>query len=219
MMTSNWDELPKDGIHACDAGKPEMLKRMQQIVETHDMAIITHSLGSRATIDALQLIATRLQELQTPEAQRVAQVLKQQEMPVYMLANQLALLQLGSTPPPITGQRADYCSAGGKNFEQRLFTKTQIVAFNDPNDLLSFPIDNSFSSKYLDSRICADVTNVMINVTPAVTLPLIGAVANPMDAHTEYEVDARVIKLIADGVSSWENEQNLPEGCNWMETR
>jgi hypothetical protein len=71
----------------------------------------------------------------------------------------------------------------------------------------------------MDSRFCPEVANVLISVAQPVSLPVVGEVTNPMAAHTNYEVDPRVIDIIARGVRRGEPEDRVPEGCIWTETR
>jgi hypothetical protein len=40
----------------------------------------------------------------------------------------------------------------------------QIIAFSDPNDLMSYPVPDQFADRYIESRLCRSVTNVTINV-------------------------------------------------------
>ena len=42
--------------------------------------------------------------------------------------------------------------------------RPQIIAFSDPNDLMSYPVPDQFADKYIESRLCPSVTNVTINV-------------------------------------------------------
>ena len=99
-----------------------------------------------------------------------------------------------------------------------MVAKTPVIAFSDPNDLLSYAIPFDFADKYLDSRLCIDVTNVNINVAKVYDVFGLGKLANPLDAHVGYDNDDRVIGLIARGIA---NEQVAPlvrEKCQWTET-
>ena len=80
-----------------------------------DVALITHSLGSRATMDALQRIATRAADEEIgedPDALRLLDTLQESELQLFMLSNQLPLLEAGQDPKEITGRVADFCTAG-----------------------------------------------------------------------------------------------------------
>ena len=67
---------------------------------------------------------------------------------IFMLSNQLPMLQLGRELPEVTGQKADYCQSNGSKYTSRMFAETSIVAFSDPNDLLSYAIPHDFTEKY-----------------------------------------------------------------------
>ena len=95
--------------------------------------------------------------------------LQQKEMTVFMLSNQLPFLQIGLPPPAVTGQIDSYCRPDGEHYARRAFKKLNIVAFNDPNDLLSYSIPRSFVERYLDSRMCPAVTNIHINVAERIS--------------------------------------------------
>ena len=68
------------------------------------------------------------------------------------------------------------------------FKRVNVVAFSDPNDLLSYGITQDFVDNYLDSRMCPAVTNVNINVAEEISVFGAGVV-NPVTAHTEYDND------------------------------
>ncbi len=71
-----------------------------------------------------------------------------------------------------------------------------IVAFSDPNDVLSYAIPVGYENEYMDSRLCPEVVNVSVNVVDAINLFGIGEFVNPMAA---YENDERVIGLMVGG--------------------
>ncbi len=74
-----------------------------------------------------------------------------------------------------------------------------IVAFSDPNDVLSYAIPVGYENEYMDSRLCPEVVNVSVNVVDAINLFGIGEFVNPMAAHDAYENDERVIGLMVGG--------------------
>jgi hypothetical protein len=57
------------------------------------------------------------------------------------------------------------------------------MAFSDPNDLLSYAISQQFVQSHLDSRLCAEVTNININVAHVIDMFGMGSFANPMDCE------------------------------------
>ena len=115
--------------------------------------------------------------------------LKEKDIKMFMLSNQLPMLQLGREAPAVFDQISSYCSKDGANSNARMFKKTSIVAFSDPNDILSYGISQNFSDRYLDSRICPSVTNVFINVAHVNDVLGFGEFANPLTAHVAYDSD------------------------------
>jgi len=134
-----------------------------------------------------------------------------------MLANQLPLLQLGRKDPEVTEQIEEYCTEEGPNYHQRLFKELKIMAFSDPNDILSYEITPEFAHKRMDSRICPRMTNVSINIAEVVSLFGIGDVASPGEAHDGYGGDERVIKLIVYGIGHEGAADLIKERCTLLE--
>lgn len=213
MISGDWNSLPNDKAQLCSS---------KNVTPSNNdsYAFVSHSLGSRITIDGLQRIAAIiLNDANTPAYYtELASVLKDKEIPIYMMSNQLPMLQLGRKPADITHQETTYCKPGGEKYADRLMQKTNIVAFSDPNDLLSYKLPHDFVSKYLDSRLCIDVTNININVAKIYDAFGLGNLANPMDAHVGYDTDDRVIALIAKGINNDKTNQIVKERCRWTQT-
>jgi hypothetical protein len=212
MISGNWESLPDEVHRNCPA---------QNISQFHNesYAFVSHSLGSRITIDGLQRIAARQDKHDTAQySKAVAETLKNKEIPIYMMSNQLPMLQLGHKLPAINNQQADFCRVDGAKYNERFLAKTAIIAFSDPNDLLSYSIQPEFAQKYLDSRLCIDVTNININVAKVYDAFGLGKLANPMDAHIGYDTDDRVIALIAKGIGHAQTAEIIKERCLWIET-
>ena len=143
---------------------------------------------------------------------------------VFMLANQIPLLTLGDVPSPrqttapvnrdsayenllaVARRRKHF--AAMQMPSSRPATSTQpttqpasalsIVAVNDPNDVLSYPIP-----PWLEESGEAHFANVSISVAKtAYYIPLLGWIVNPIKAHTGYGIDPRVVDLIIHGRSS-----------------
>ena len=172
-------------------------------------------------IDSLQRVVNQVSEMATLSGPmlRASETFRQQEFPVYMLSNQLLLLQLGQEAPKVTGQFKNYCEAGGERQNERVFKRLNVVAFSDPNDLLSYAVPPDFLDKYMDSRLCPTMVNVCINVAEVTDLFGLGQIANPMAAHTDYDNDERVIGLITRGIGHPRAAPIVKERCVWMETR
>ena len=220
MGKDGWEQLPNDQRVACTTADS-----FSENIKNDDFIFISHSLGSRITIDGLQRLASVIDNPAkyststydvTPPA-RMKPLLQQKKIQIFMLSNQLPMLQLGRELPEIAGQRADYCQPTGSRFASRLFSETSIVAVSDPNDILSYAIPNHFTDKYLDSRLCVSVTNVNINVARIYDAFGFGKFANPMEAHIGYTTDDRVIALLADGIGHKNTAPLVKEKCEWTE--
>ena len=214
MTSGDWESLPDDADEPCDLFDPARAL----ILEKDDFAFVTHSLGSRIVIDMAQTVGDWAIRQTAPEFMRLHEVLREKELPIYMLANQLPLLQLGRKPPAVTGRIDDYCKPGGALAEGRLTRAMPIYAFSDPNDLLSYPIPPDFADDYMDSRLCPRITNITLNVAAPVSLFGLSEFANPLEAHVGYDNDERVIALIAHGLGHEDQSPLIAERCTWLET-
>ncbi len=212
MITDDWNTLPNEVHKTCP---PRNISQFYN----DSYAFVSHSLGSRITIDGLQRVAAMQDKNETALYDTgIAQAMKNKEIPIYMMSNQLPMLQLGRSLPAISNQHQTYCKADGEKYAERMLAKTSIIAFSDPNDLLSYAIPPDFVSKYLDSRLCLNVTNININVAKVYDAFGLGKLANPMEAHIGYDTDDRVIALIAKGIGNEKTAQIVNERCRWTET-
>jgi hypothetical protein len=224
MLKGEWSELPPSGKHSCLELSDDAAER----VGNDDYIFITHSLGSRITVDGLQRIAGILprqeQFLQEKHANvkmsispKVIEAFRPKHIVIFMMSNQLPMLQLGREPAEIVGQEADYCRPEGRYYNQRMVSETSVIAFSDPNDLLSFGIPPGFRERYIDSRVCADITNISINVTPVIDAFGMTA-ARPGPAHIGYDKDDRVVALIARGIGTANASPLVMERCEYTPT-
>ena len=217
MNKNSWDEIPRDGRHACTFSE-----NRSENIERDDFVFISHSLGSRITIDGITRMVYLLEH---PETQSTIQTIDKQQrealqkkhIQLFMLSNQLPMLQLGRDLPEVTAKKADFCQSNGLQYKSRMFAETSIVAFSDPNDLLSYAIPHDFGEKYLDSRLCIYVTNVNINIAKVFDAFGIGKIANPMEAHVGYTNDDRVVALIARGIGNGNTATLVKEKCQFTE--
>ena len=222
MIQGDWDSLPEQGRHACNLFQGDPAEQIAQ----DNYAFVSHSLGSRITIDGMQRIAKilgnpkkylymdgRAKEI----SRRMVDELRIKDITIYMLSNQLPILQLGREIPETSGQEEQYCSASSLMYDKRMVSKTSIIAFSDPNDLLSYAIPQGFSEKYLDSRLCIDVTNININIAKVIDAFGLGKIANPLDAHIGYDSDDRVVALIAQGIGNVYTAPVVQERCRWID--
>lgn len=218
----DWDELPDRAQQACDRHAVASVDDLKG----YQWAVITHSLGSRIMIDTMQfqaqVVLKRFESEPDPEKQERARELlqawKNESIPVYMMANQLPLLQLGRGEPEVVGQIDSYCRPEGANYDDRIVKELLIVAFSDPNDLLSYSIPPSYADEHMDSRLCPIVVNVSVNVVPTIDLFKVGQVADPLGAHTEYDNNQLVIGLMTRGVGNDHVDPSVASGCEWLKT-
>ncbi len=211
--SSDWDSFPENG-EACLVDDPGFGDR----IDRDSFFFVTHSLGSRIVLDALQTTAEAVDaQLATdPAAGALKARLQRHPITVFMLANQLPLLQAGFEPVPVAGEVGAFCRPGGERVADRLFQQTDLVAFNDPNDIMSYPIPDDFTQYDIDSRLCPRVTNVTLNVANVVRVPGGIEFANPLAAHSDYEADERVIALITGGLGQPETLPVVTDRCSWI---
>lgn len=215
MVQGNWEQLPASyGRPVCSAIK----SKASDYIEDDEYVLVSHSLGSRITIDGMQYLAENFKHHmadQSGEAEKIIAALQQKHIPIFMLSNQLPMLQLGRDLPEVSSQKETYCTPGAPHYNERLVTKTSIIALSDPNDLLSYAIPPGFSDAYLDSRLCTSVTNININIAKIVDIFGLGEVANPLQAHIGYDTDPRVVALIAKGIGHPETAEIVKQRCKW----
>ncbi len=219
MASGEWEDLPKSGKYACtglnDTNAGQIAK--------DNYVIISHSLGSRIAIDGMQRIASLLA---APEkhfssdqkftlSTKAIEALQNKRISIFMLSNQLPMLQLGRELPEVAGQEASYCKPEGAHFNKRMVSETDIIAFSDPNDLLSYGIPPGFAEKYIDSRLCARITNVNINIAKIMDAFGLADLANPLQAHVGYDQDERVVALIAKGIGNPATSPLIKKRCEF----
>jgi len=217
MISHDWSGFPSGGHKVCDLSSPDVLANL----EKDDYIFISHSLGSRITIDALQRLAALFNnenfKKANPRLENLHQVIQDRDVTIFMLSNQLPLLQLGRSLPEVLNEHENYCLPEGSKYGERLANETHIVAFSDPNDMLSYTIPAGFKDEYLDSRMCTAVSNISINVAHVVDVFGFSDVANPMEAHVGYDHDERVVELLAHGLSNNNITPLISERCEWIE--
>jgi len=212
MLTGNWAEMPNGKAAYCDPLRPKAWSR----IDNSNIAIISHSLGSRISLDAIQQTLLRISR--EPELHEIAELLQNKPVYLFMLSNQLSLLQIGQPLPEVHDQIEPICSAAGRRRDERLIDHLQIVAFSDPNDLFSYTVKPAFVDRYIDSRLCPTITNVVIEVAPVTSLLGTEAFANPQAAHSDYETDSRVLKMLVSGLGEGRSRAEVRERCEFIET-
>lgn len=213
VYSTDWEGFPEQQ-EACSYTDPRLGSRVLQ----DRYFFITHSLGSRILLDALETTAEALtaQQDTNPYVIPFRSALQNHTPTVFMLANQLPLLQAGFPPVPVSGQRGAYCLPDGEWFDQRMLSKAKVVAFSDPNDLLSYAVPEDFVQYGIDSRLCPQMVNVTLNTARVLQVFRGDGFANPLTAHTEYNNDERVIGLMTGGIGQPETTAAVQQRCNWL---
>lgn len=216
LFEKDWDDIPKESYHFCDSRKNDISKTILR----DDFFYITHSLGSKIMSDTNQYISDISDddpELGNTIIKNTLEAMRQKEIPIFMLSNQLPLLDLGEPDPTVINSYDEYCSVNAPKADERVFKSMIIVAFSDPNDVLSYPIPPRFIEENIDSRLCPRATNISIGVAEVMDIFGVGF-ANPHTAHTKYFEDDRVLSLITDGVSEDHMHPLIEERCDWVKT-
>jgi len=211
-VSATWDGLPDlTQGQRCDES-PTLGSR----VALDELVIATHSLGSRATMDALQDAAQVTRDKDAAKL-RLARALQQESITVFMLSNQLPLLESGQDTQAVTGQHDQFCGPDAPRTDERFLKQLDLIAVTDPNDILSFPVPANWVNQYLDSRLCTRVRNVTINIAHVRSLPVVGQFADPLTAHSGYVDDERVAELMANGIGHANTSALVRERCTWTE--
>jgi len=213
ILSEKWENLPTNRESHCNVSDSNYMSQFDQ----GSFAIISHSLGSRISLDALQESMRITSE--RPGYENVIEKFKNKPMYLYMLSNQLPLLQIGQDLPQVHDQARSFCRSEGDKYDERFFEKLQIVAFSDPNDLFSYAVSPDYANRYIDSRLCPAVTNVTIQVAEVRSF-LLGTseVANPLVAHSDYEIDSRVLKMLVSGFGKDHGQEEPKSRCEFIES-
>ena len=182
---------PSDRLRRCELQKDQdPFANVPYLEKTDRIAIITQSLGSKITFDVLtQFVKDPL----------FADKIRGTLTTVFMLANQLPLLELADRDPlsqtTSLGELAQALSANGCNESQ-----FGVVAVSDPNDLLSFDISDTFALR------TPNVT--FANVQAQLGKRYVGFAVDPLGAHVNHELSEGVLQLIVDGHGNGNQQQS-----------
>ena len=212
MLSTTWEDLPDNRVSTCGSDSGTYWSEF----DASSIAIISHSMGSRISIDALQSGVAAMS--QRPDSQDFVEDARAEPIYLFMLSNQLPLLQLGQPLPEVHDQVRSYCRAESDNYDRRYFKNLQVVAFSDPNDLFSYAVTPKYIHRYVDSRLCPSVTNVQIQVAPVTSILGLREVANPETAHVDYEIDSRVIRMLVSGFGKTHGHEEVKTRCEFIET-
>jgi hypothetical protein len=208
--------------------------RAAAVLASDEFVAVTHSLGSRIFLDAFSAVgeyvdADRADKIVNPFVS-YATAFSDKAATVFMLSNQLTLLQLGLDSRTLRAadgaviklrnserwpgvDAAAFCEAGGSMAPERRFGRLSVVAVSDPNDLLSYRIPAEFADDYVDRRLCARITNATIEIAPK--RDVLGlSFADPMTAHNAYWSDPRVAALIVEGFAPVASTHATASGGN-----
>lgn len=215
LLKTNWQNIPNNQAQVCNLDLYDGIERFT----SDNVLFVTHSLGSKILMDSItrnaEAVSAAEKQPQTLRQKQLTEKLKNKEITVFMLANQLPILQIGHPLPQVHNQIRNYCRVNGDKYKRRIFKHVNIVAFSDPNDILSYAIPQPFVDKYIDSRICPLVTNVSVNVAPEISAFGIGIV-NPVAAHTDYDNNAEVINLMTRGTDDFTTDDALNQSCHYV---
>jgi hypothetical protein len=160
--------------------------------------IVAESLGSKIVFDAIRDI---WKESSGPERANIAEQLRSVQS-IFLLANQIPLLDAADrNDTALTSRTTDSAFGFLQDFEEARAPVPQVrsaaslpplhvVAFSDPNDLLSYRLkdDNLYQSNI-------QVVNVIVSNAPT----YLGLVERPDDAHCGYKWNRFVIGTLVDG--------------------
>lgn len=205
-MWSSWNDLPDNVHQACTFNSSSS-------IINDNYAFISQGLGGRIVLDGLQKIVAQLESF---EQEELISALQTKQIHFFMMSNNLPKLQT-SLNSQIINKNLFYCQENSEFYNKRIFKKTSLIVFTDPNDFLSFSLPKAFIEKYLDSRLCVDVTNININIASVIDLYGVGKFANPFTAYSGYDSDDRVVALIAKGIGHKDAAELTRQRCNWID--
>ena len=188
-----------------DTIRDAMIESVSRIIESNPngdrtLAVVAESLGSKILFDALSAML----ESRQPRTQALGLQASRRLGLLFMAGNQLPILALAEQEVAQRGQRQDSSAVQEPDALRRFlelrrrqsapraetFARLAVVAFTDPNDLLSY--------RLLPARYAAqDVAVADVLVSNARTW--LGLLENPMPAHLDYLMNPQVADLIACG--------------------
>lgn len=186
--------------------------------------IITHSLGGYMLIDTMD------NELRSKNCNQTAsgKILANTDY-IFMMANQVALLDLTTLhnyPPKLGGSPPENARRFAKcwtppelksaallqsNDDQQPSAGKQVVAFNDPNDILSWEVDKKNLGFPRPDWPQVKLTNVYLPNGEFSVPPLF---SDPITAHNGYLDNRTVMELLVCGMSNGAVNACLPNGLH-----
>jgi hypothetical protein len=185
-----------------NAIRDAMIESISRILESnpngdHTLAVVAESLGSKILFDAL----SSMLESRQPRTREMGQQAARPLGLVFMAGNQLPILGLSEQD---IERRPDSRSAAAPDALQRFLelrrrqaplraepvARLAVVAFTDPNDLLSYRL---LPARYAAPDVAVADALVSIDTT------WLGLIENPVSAHMDYLANPGVAELIACG--------------------
>lgn len=202
-LTARALEMPVDPVHACAPFLEE--GAVLRLPRDRAFAIVTQSLGSTMVWETLVQMHEDGQAGPNVPFRAIAEEILGRTRMVFMLANQLPLLRLGSVDRPLPpGTMTESTRARPSAFPPKLKgvvgqarTKAeepkpiQVVAITDPNDLLGYAIPHHLVE---DARPYLAVTNVSVSIAKRGFL-----FVDPLKAHTGHLDDTDVLTMVVCG--------------------
>ena len=157
--------------------------------KTAPLFVISESLGSKIVVDSLKEFESR------PQTQVFAQQTRGNIHTLFLLANQIPILNLGvgaaSGGSPHYQHLEDFAEARNAHRNPRLpDVPLHVVAFSDPNDIFSYQLAQNAILKQN-----AIISNVVVSNDHTV----LGLYEDPGNAHTCYIQNSPVANAIAHG--------------------
>lgn len=182
-----------------------MVQTIKQVIDAQDnkaggdpgpLVMVSESLGSKLVFDALNhMLAGPKNDPQTLSGQRAAARLGL----VYMAGNPMPVLGLAEDPDhqplvpvqPVDSLQRFLVLRRSVGLEQRkAVAKLALVAFTDPNDVLSYRL---LRADYVSADV--DLANVLVSNRPG----YFGLLADPLGAHLGYLHNPDVDRLMVHG--------------------
>ncbi len=180
-----------------------------------EVAIATTSLGSYMTLDTLARMSQGFRILsEAPVKTHQVHQLLDQTTQIFMLANQIPLLELSEVSNPLgraalpeatatnsapglkgyLSERQNIRQAENNPKKNTPRWKLRIVAISDPNDLLSYPLAEKDGAN--QGQLEVSVRNVRISVE---RYAILGVFAWPATAHSGHDKSSGVLDLMVNG--------------------
>lgn len=202
------DALAYQGVGRT-AFRAAMVNSLTQVLQqasdsSGPVVIVSASLGSKMVFDAL---SDMLQAPKSDAQMLAANIIQSRLAVVFMAANQLPILGLADQDLSSNKSALSASSSSGDSLTRFLnarrnhaaksarvtggaFTKLAVVAFTDPNDLLSYRL---LPSRYKSENV--EVADILVSNQQT----YFGLLENPLSAHTTYLDNKDVARFIACG--------------------